>query len=250
VRDWQSRQVILERNLFNVSTLAPGPPVDEQVDLEATKLPLRLLGTAAVGDPARSWAAVEDQESREHSVVRIGDTLRGTATVERIERRRLVLRNAGRLEELALAEDEDGAPAAKGRRRVAARGRSDPRRSARSRAAAERVKRLAENRFRVDRTAAAEVADNPASLFSQARILPKYTDGEMVGVQLNAIKAGSLFEQIGIQNGDTITEFNGIRITNQQDSAAVLRELTQATDFQVTVSGADGEERHLTYEVR
>ena len=34
----------------------------------------------------------------------------------------------------------------------------------------------------------------------------------MVGVQVNAIKPGSLFEQIGLQNGDMITEFNGIPI--------------------------------------
>ena len=72
----------------------------------------------------------------------------------------------------------------------------------------------------------------------------------MVGVQLNAIKSGSLFEQIGIQNGDTITEVNGIQITSPQDSAAVLRELTESSEFNVTVTGADGQQRRLTYEVR
>ena len=112
------------------------------------------------------------------------------------------------------------------------------------------MKRLAENRFQVDRNDVADVADNPASLFSQARILPKYEEGAMVGVQLNAIKSGSLFEDIGIQNGDIITQFNGIQITSQQDSAQVLRELTQAQQFEVSVKGSDGEERQLTYELR
>ena len=114
----------------------------------------------------------------------------------------------------------------------------------------ERVQRLADDRFGVSREDVQSVANNPAALFSQARILPKYEEGQMVGVQLNSIQAGSLFEQIGIQNGDTITEFNGIQITSQQDSAAVLRQLTEASEFNVTVTGADGQPRRLTYELR
>ncbi len=63
-------QVILRRNLFKVSTLGPPPVADEEV-YEETNLPLRLLGTAALADPARSWAAVEDLETRDHLVVRL-----------------------------------------------------------------------------------------------------------------------------------------------------------------------------------
>ena len=72
----------------------------------------------------------------------------------------------------------------------------------------------------------------------------------MVGVQLNSIKPGSLFEQIGIRDGDTITEFNGIQVTGQQESTQVLRELTEAEEFDVIVTGADGSTRPLHYELR
>jgi general secretion pathway protein C len=102
----------------------------------------------------------------------------------------------------------------------------------------------------VPRADVQSVANNPAALFSQARILPKYEEGEMIGVQLNSIKEGSLFEQIGIQDGDTITEFNGIQVTGQQQSAQVLRELTEAKEFDVSVTGAGGETRRLQYELR
>jgi type II secretory pathway component PulC len=71
----------------------------------------------------------------------------------------------------------------------------------------------------------------------------------MVGIQLNNVKEGSLFQDIGIQDGDTITQFNGIQIDSPQGSAEVLRELTQAERFEVTVTGADGKARTLTYEV-
>jgi general secretion pathway protein C len=247
-RSWDERQVILGRNLFNVSTLAPAAAEPTIEDLSATKLPLRLLGTAAALDANLSWAAVEDLDTRKHEVVKIRDRLKGKAEVIRIERKRIVLRNGGKLEELALDEEAEVAAKPRGRsgRRPTARAQPASRRNT----AADRVKRLAENRFEVDRSDVAEVADNPATLFSQARILPKYEEGAMVGVQLNAIKAGSLFEDIGIQNGDIITQFNGIQITSQQDSAQVLRELTQAQQFEVSVKGSDGEERQLTYELR
>jgi hypothetical protein len=50
-RDRADRQIILARNLFNVSTLSPVDTVlDEEEEYEKTKLPLRLLGTAAAAD--------------------------------------------------------------------------------------------------------------------------------------------------------------------------------------------------------
>jgi general secretion pathway protein C len=87
----------------------------------------------------------------------------------------------------------------------------------------------------------------PANLFSQARLLPKYESGQMIGVQVSAIREGSLFEKIGLSNGDTITELNGIQVTNPQESSSVLREFSEADEYTVIVLGSDGEERTLTY---
>lgn len=250
IREPQDRQVILSRNLFNASVLLPpsAAPVPEDEDLEATKLPLKLLGTAAAGDPGQSWAAVEDLETRKHSVVRPQDQLRGQATVLRVERRRIVLQNGSRREELAL----DDAEAPRGRPLVRAATVPTPATAAAPRTdpgAAARVRRLAENRFQVARSDVETAARNPAALFSQARIMPRYEAGQMTGVQLNAIKPGSLFEQIGIQSGDTITRFNGIQINSPEESAQLMRELSDAKQFNVVVQGSDGRERTLTYEL-
>jgi hypothetical protein len=110
-REWSDRQAILDRNLFQVSTLLPETPEPEQTEvpeeeLEATRLPLRLLGTVASDTPESAWAAIEDQQNRKQIVVRVNDRVLDKAQVLRIDRRRIVLQNGAKREELALDEDE------------------------------------------------------------------------------------------------------------------------------------------------
>ena len=246
-KGWDERKVILERNLFNASVLAPQVPEESLEDLEATKLPLKLLGTVA-GGTDQSWAAVLDTETGQHMVVRVDDLLKERAKVLRIDRRRIVLQNGARREELAL-EGDVTQPVARATP-TAGRGIARPRRNPAGGAELEsRIRRLAENRFSVNREDVAEAARNPANLFSQARILPRYEAGSMVGVQVNAIQPGSLLEEIGLQNGDTISEVNGVRISSPEDSTSVLRELSEATQFTVVVTGNDGQQRTLTYQL-
>ena len=125
-----------------------------------------------------------------------------SAPLLRIERRRIVLQNGSRREELALEQDEGKATRARGRtqRRPRAARATRPPRAARAarptppRAAARpQVERLAENRFAVTRSDVQNLASNPSSLLnsSQGRILPKYENGQMVGFQVNAIRPGS-----------------------------------------------------------
>ena len=90
---------------------------------------------------------------------------------------------------------------------------------------------------------------NPASIFQQARIQPKLDEsGEMVGVQINDIKPGSLFEEIGIESGDIITELNGIQIDSPEQSARFLTEFTRATEYTIEVEGKSGT-RTMNYSV-
>jgi type II secretion system protein C len=237
-RDRADRQIILTRNLFNVSTLAPGPIEDEQDEYEKTKLPLRLLGTAAAADKALSWAAIEDLETKQHLVVRNDQEIKGGARVLKIERRRIVLLNGGRREELALEGDQ-----------VAAASPRPAQRAARPNARAN-LERLAENRFAVNRSEVQNLATNPSALFSQARILPKYEGGQMVGVQVSAIKPGSLFEQAGLQNGDTITEINGQPVSGPEGAPQLFQKLTQGGDIRLGVQDANGARRDIDFSQR
>ncbi len=245
-RSWNRYEVIVSRNLFKSSSeeAAPVEVVEEveEVD-EITALPLRLIGTAFSEFQDESWAAVEDLQARNHLIVRIGDRLQDKATVHRIDRRSVVLQEGERLTKLALDAETTTAPV------KTARNRRPPKRPSRNKPddLASRIKRLGDDRFGVPREDMEETVRNPTNLINQARMLPKYENGEMIGIQLQAIKPGSFFEAVGITNGDVITELNGEPIDSPQVTANVLRELSEGEGV-VTVMGPDGEERPITFE--
>ena len=83
-----------------------------------------------------------------------------------------------------------------------------------------------------------------AKIFSEAQILPKYDEGEMVGVQVNAIQPGGMFEELGFSEGDVITKLNDIEINSPEESARVLAEFSENTEF--TVELDDGTVRTMT----
>jgi len=223
-------QRILLRNLFNASTLAPQTPLAAVAEvLEATRLPLTLLGTAASDDPMLSWAAIENRESSQTLVLRNQDGVGDQAKVVRIERKRVVLDEGGALRELTLAE-----PEAPGAESAAARptARTSPRRPTRAPPQVAPAEGPA--------TPALAGARTPAQLFQDGRILPKYTEGQMVGVQISSIKPGGIYERMGLQDGDVITELNGIRIDSPEQSSKVLLQLTSTQRFRLQVDRAGG----------
>lgn len=223
-----SPRAILDRNLFgaqlagdaNVAT----PLAPEAEDLEETKLPLRLLGTAASTDAKRSRAAIEDEKTRKHLVVAVGDEVEGhrRVRVRDIQRTRVVLDNAGRLEELLLADDA---------KRAAPRAR--PKRDTRQ--ARRRPRRQQESLQ--DRLAQLNGADEQgiSKLLSSARIVPEYdkASGEMLGMKVDQIKRNSLFEKAGLADGDVITEVNGIVMDRLEATSRVFDELASAGEIQI-----------------
>ncbi len=242
---WQDRQVILSRNLFNASTLAPPVEIPPE-DLEATRLPLKLHATAASNDSTQSLAIVEDLESGESTVVRVGgDLSNGKATVLLIERKRVVLTENGSTRELTFDEDRNlgnsrsARPARSRASRTSTKKSSRfARRSRRPAPARPDIQPLAEDRFAVTPEAVEKLVRNPASLLEQANLVPEFQDGQMIGVKIRKPKPGSIFEQLGIKDGDVIVELNGIPIDSPEQTARILAEIS--ADEPATIGLAGG----------
>ena len=215
---------ILDRNLFGAQLAGEaqaGVQSDEPV--AATKLPLKLLGTAAASDERRSRAAIQDEKTQKHLVVAVGDALAGHArvSVRAIERTRVILDNAGRPEELVLHEDDPSLQAAnasiarRGARRTTAQ--ADPDASLNQRL----------------KTLNGPDGQGISQILSSARIVPQYFEGQMQGMRVDAIKADSVFQKVGLQNGDVITEVNGIVIDRVEATSAIFDEFSTAESIDI-----------------
>src|SRR5262249_50687387 len=158
-------------------------------------------------------------------------SIRGQAKVVRIERRRVVLDEGGALRELAL-EESDGGPKVAALAPAAAH--ANLRRPARA------LPQPQQQPPPPAEAPPATTARTPAQLFPDARILPKYAEGQMVGVQVSSIKPGGVFEKMGLQDGDVITELNGVRIDSPEQSAKILLQLTSTDTFTLQVDRAGG----------
>jgi general secretion pathway protein C len=228
-RSWSDRQKILDRNLFNASLLATAPLKEVDGELQATKLPLELLGTVASPDPQLSWAAIQDEEERKHLVLQVDDDVKeGKAKVIRIERKRVVLSENGELRELVLAAKRDVPLPPKTRAGKRSGGES-------TMAGSRLPARQLPSQLDIE-----QLIRDPAQFLSQAHILPKFEDGAMVGVEVNTIQAGSLFEGIGIEDGDVITEINGIKIDGTEKGISIMQELSKASELLLTIQDGIG----------
>ena len=183
---------------------------------------------------------MEDLSNKERLVVRPNDNLAG-ARVVRIERRRLVVDNGGRLEAVTLDEDDK----AKAPLRTSKRSSQARRTGGRT-----QTPNLAEQVRKLSRQAAARSKPRPSrrqSVLTQARIVPRYgEDGELTGLELSAIKPDSLLEAAGFENGDRVVSVNGARISDPAQGLKSFRGLSEEGGFVVEVE-RDGSLVELEY---
>jgi general secretion pathway protein C len=242
-RAWDERQPILDRNLFGAETFAAEPLSEpEPEELEVTTLPVTLLGTQVHSVRKNSKAAILGRGSRQHELLHEGDTFEKhpEARIIRIERGRVILRNEGRREELLLAAAcaadtrSTPAPDRSARRRSRRPSKSTP--AATSASLTERLRDLQKSKSRSEPSDGRDLA----SILRQGRLVPQFAEGssQMVGMELRDIEPGSIYEKVGLNEGDIITSVNGIVLDNAGAVSKVLPELASAEQLEIeTTSG-------------
>jgi len=222
--------LIYERDVFNA---VKGAPAERSVsDAKRTDLNVKLWGTAIAQDPANSYAIIEDQAARRQSLYRVGDTILDTATLVRVEWDRVVLERNGGEEVLELVSATGPASA-----------------TAAPAASAERIRKTADDKFVIDRRELEKTVANINEVFTQARAVPYFEDGKTVGFRVFAIKPGSVFEKIGLQNGDIINRVNGVELTDPTKAISLFTELQNEGHIAVDMK-RNQTTKSLSYEIR
>jgi len=86
---------------------------------------------------------------------------------------------------------------------------------------------------------AAQVAaavGNVANVLGQHMTITMHeVDGRMIGFRLQPRNNSQVFEQLGLEPGDVLTEVNGIRLESVSNTAEVLRALSESPQANVTI---------------
>jgi type II secretion system protein C len=202
---------------------AASPSADASIP--HTKLPLRLLATVVSDKAALSLATIDDTEFGSHAVMREGQSFTGRPAVRltAIERARVLLDNGGVREQLVLVHGERPGVSATERDMT-------PEEREHRRDLARRLREL---------TDAGENAGGlreRGGLLAEGDVSGAYEDGELIGVQVDGVRAGGLYDRIGLKNGDVVTDIGGVSLADPDAMVKVLEQAFSSDVLPLTVN--------------
>jgi type II secretion system protein C len=102
------------------------------------------------------------------------------------------------------------------------------------------LKKLGPGKFEVSRNEVQQTMENPAQFFSQMRAMPHFVNGKTDGFSISQVQPGSVFDQLGLQNGDLLTSIDGQPVTNPMQAMALIQAVktVSAIDLVVNRGGA------------
>jgi len=236
-----SFDVIITRNIFNSLNEIPD---EEKLTIQdgsgsdvvnRTTLPIELVGTIVLNDPSLSVAAIKvDKNAVANSFV-VGDVILSKAEIVNILRHKVLLKNiiSGDIEFIDMDLEEDTKTS-----NVRTRSLSDT-----------GIRIIDDQNVIMDRGELNKALSNMNQLLMEARAIPFRKDGEMVGFKLLGIKPGSLYDRLGVKNGDVITSVNGSDIKSPADAMKLYSLISSTNNFNFDILRG-GENKNVKLEIR
>lgn len=214
--------VLVERNIFCSSctpSTGPGP-----TNTSYAGEPAVLIATS-VGKASR--ATVRVISSGAQGSWGLGDQIPGVGTIERIGSVSIdVIDRAGVRGQLSLLDSQAAASVAP---RAATRG---PTRAAAD-PFADRIKKLSDSEFEVDRTLVRELVGGTTKP-GGTRALPMMKGNEVQGIRLLGVRSGSIGAAVGLRSNDVITAVDGEPIKTAQQLLDLYSKLDRLAAVELT----------------
>ena len=219
----ESYKIISSRNLFGATDVqAPTPPPPANVQ----KPKLRLVGVS-IGNKTDKIAILEDLNKNEQDVFALEEQVFSYGKLIEIHPESVKLQYSDRVDTLEIEEGTSvaGSQAAGGEN-------SDE-----------------ETNFTVAETELTEALSNLPLLLSQARAVPYFRNGQSIGMRLFAIRSGSMYEKLGLKNGDIITAVNDSSLNDPAQALKLFEQLKSERSITVKAE-RNGEQKVLQYSIR
>jgi general secretion pathway protein C len=206
-------RIIPERNLFGTTTSVVADKQAVAVQQRSIEQLIELKGTVA-GESKYGFAIVEDKGTHKQQLVKSGDILLG-AKVVRINRNSVDFIVGDQVVTLKMLEtrEESILPPAQAAAPVVPSGATIL------------------SRTEIDR----ELQDM-GGLLRKALVRPYFNAGVPDGFIVSNIRLGSLYQKMGIMDGDIIQEVNGRKIQSADDVMGLLNTMRGGSSLAVTIN--------------
>jgi general secretion pathway protein C len=242
---------IVKRDVFcSACTIAvkedkPGATPSGPTSNEPTKstLQVELVSTMVVPDDgAWSMAVLRDLAGKEHDAEMFnrGKKIFATsAVVKEVQLRRVYIDNNGKTEYLDL-DDKTPPPVAE-----------KPKEAGPPSELGDLDKSIQcnGNNCTIERALVDKALANTAALASMARLVPSVRDGKPNGFKVYAVRKGSLFDRLGMQNGDTLKAINNNEMSTPDQALGLYTKLRTASHLDLQVERR-GETVNLDYTIK
>jgi type II secretion system protein C len=230
---------IVQRDIFSLAPVAPPPAPIENENLDIT-----LIGTShlSIGKP---FIIVETPDG-EQSLYRQGETIPNVGRVLSISRNRAIVLHNNHRVALQIPNAGEGEPTEPMpfslRRRRFLRPRGFPGGPPGVRfgpfgalSSSLGVRQVGSNRYMIGRATVNQDLSNMASLFTQIRAVPNLQNGSSNGFRLSQIQPGSIFQQIGLQDGDIVTGAQGQQVNDPMQAMALFNNLRNSPSISLSL---------------
>ena len=110
------------------------------------------------------------------------------------------------------------------------------------------VKPLGENKFVVDQSEIDNAMKNLDQLYTDIRAVPNFAGGKVSGMKILSVKAGSIFDKLGLKRGDVLERINGVELDVKQ-GFQIFSQLKDEKRFTLDLI-RQGANQTMEYEIR
>lgn len=238
---------IVQRDIFNLVPQEQAPP-----PVVAEDLHLKLLGVSTMSG-GKPFAIVEDRTGQQ-ALYRVGEQIPQAGKLVEVASDRIVIERGGHRVAVELPKDEmpgpvvgpTGVP-------VPAAVEGDDDSSDAGQASADddfdpNVTDLGDNKYQVPRVTIEHSLGHMSELFTEIRAIPNMRNGRTNGFSLSEIAPGSVFDEMGFEEGDVLRSVNGQTVSDPGQAMQMLNQLRNQRTISVQVM-RDGKPITLTYTI-
>ncbi len=224
---------IVRRNIFDSAAVLSETSSDPATqDCKESKSVL--MATVVADVPEYSSALIGDGGKGRAVGYRIGDSVASEGRILSISQKKVCLDDGGCIcmggddkKPLASAAAEGGEPTADDGG----------------------VTKVSDTKYLVDRSFLEKQLGNVEALATQIRAAPKTEDGKIIGFRLSGIRKGSVFDKLGIKNGDVVHNVNGQSLTSMENALGAYGNLQNERAFNFEITRRN-QKMTIDYEVR